>query len=108
MKQLIKPTFAMSFVLLLTGLVPSVQWYMPLFGLISLAFSGILGVLVLGSEDRDYLSQLELVRIEHSKLKTLLDIEAHKFESQVKQIEELQTRVSKAIAENRELAGRLQ
>lgn len=100
MKQLIKPTFITSFILMLSGLVPDVVWYMPLFGIISLAMSGIMGVILLGSEDRDYLAQLELIRLEHAKAVELVATHEKKYE-------ELKTQISKAISENRDLLGRI-
>lgn len=85
---------------MLSGLVPGVVFYMPLFGIISLAMSGIMGIIVLGSDDREYMAQLELIRLEHAKAVELTDIAAKKYA-------ELENRISKSISENRELAGRL-
>lgn len=100
MKTLVKPTFISSFILMLSGLIVDVQWYMPLFGIISLAMSGIMGVTLLGSEDRDYLSQLELIRLEHARAVELANNAEKKYE-------ELKTTISKAISENREILGRI-
>lgn len=100
MKNLIKPHIVSSFILMLSGLVPGVPFYMPLFGLISFALAGIVGVVLLGAQDRDYDATLELIRLEHLKAQELLEQHRGKYT-------DLETRISKALSENRELAGRL-
>lgn len=92
----IRPLIVGSFLLILSGLVPTVQWYMPVIGLTSLTLAIIMGVKILGSQDKDYNAQLELIRLEH--LKVLTDLQSYKT-----QAEEAAARASKAVAELRGL-----
>ena len=107
MKALIKPTLVMSFILMLTGLVPEIDVVMPILGFLSMVVWGLVGVFVLGAQDRDYDSQLELIRIEHLKASEVANVAIKLISDHHKKYEELESRVSKAISENRELAGRL-
>lgn len=100
MNKLLKPTFVMSFVLVLTGLIPQVPFYMPIMGLVSMLAAGAMGVELLGSEDKNYESQLELVRLEHLKAHDLLDLHRKKYE-------DLLNQVSKGVSDLRSEAGRL-
>jgi hypothetical protein len=97
----------MSFILMLTGLVPEIPSQMPILGFLSLLACGFAGVSILGSEDRKYDHQLELIRLEFYKAKVWSDQAEHDYKVHAEKLAELEGRVSKAISENRELAGRL-
>ena len=100
MKSLIKPMIILSFLLILTGIVPTISLAIPILGLLSMAGWMAVGVLVLGSEDRNYEAQLSLIRLEHVKAQELLSAHAKKYE-------ELANLISKAISENRSIQGQL-
>ena len=100
MKNLIKPLIVMSFAVMCSGLVPGVHIAMAIIGLVSTLSILLSGIFMLGSEDTNYMNQLELIRLEHKVAKEMNDLHA-------KKLEELENRVSKALAENRALEGRL-
>lgn len=100
MKQLIKPLIVLSFMVMCSGLVPGVNIGMAVLGFAALVVTGFAGVYLLGSEDREYQQQLELIRLEHAKAVDLSNQRLAKYE-------ELELRVSKALSENRDLTARL-
>lgn len=100
MKKLIQPFFAASFLLMATGLVPGVPFYIPIIGLLATALIGVMGVHILGSQDKEFDATIELMRLEVKRCAETHDLD-------VKKMEALTNTISKALSENRELAGRL-
>lgn len=107
MKALLKPTFVMSFILMLTGLVPGIAVYMPILGFAAWFSCLVSGVWILGGEDREYEAQLELIRLEKLKIDEICKSTLAKYSSVTKDYEDLKTQISKAISENRTLAGQI-
>lgn len=112
MKTLVKPLMVLSFVVMCAGLVPGVPFAMAVLGFASMALTGAAGVFLLGSEDRDYLSQLELIRLEHAKAVDLttmtLNHATNRLEAAQKAVNdaekkftEIENRCSSALAEVR-------
>jgi hypothetical protein len=122
MKTLIKPLIVASFLVMCSGLVPGVDIAMSWIGFLALCACGSSGIVLLGSEDLVYESQLELIRLEHKAIQSykqqeLWDMDvrlnrikldhAKQMADATKKYEELELRVSKALSENRDLAARL-
>lgn len=107
MKTLIKPMFGASWVLVLSALAPNVPFYAPLLGFASLVVIGIMGIYILGIEDREILSQLEQMRLKVLQVEQIRDGLFRNYDEFVKKQQEIETRVSKALADVRTEAGRL-
>lgn len=96
MKTLIRPTWIISVCMMLAGAIPTTPWLLPLIGLALAMWVGWMGLQVLGSEDKDFLSTLERMN---------LAVQAAK-EAQ-KNAEDAAARASKAVSDARSEISRL-
>lgn len=107
MKSLIKPFFAASFLLMASGLVPGVPILMACIGFMAFVAIGMFGIHLLGSQDKEFDSMIQLMRLEVLKAKEVEGSIARQNVDFLKKHEEMENRVSKAISELRSESARL-
>lgn len=103
LKTLIKPTWILGVLVIIAGTYPQTPWYIPFLGACLVVYAGWVGLTVLGSEDKDFNSQIEQMRLAVLQAREAAD----QARAAVKAAEEQANRASKAVSEARSEVSRL-
>jgi hypothetical protein len=67
MKQVIKPMIVASFLLTAVPVVPGISWYCGVAGLLSLIATYVAGLIIYGTEEKDWTQAMHLLEMSRQK-----------------------------------------
>lgn len=103
LKNLIKPSWILGILVIIAGTWPQVPWYIPFLGACLVAYVGWVGLQIVGSEDREFNSQIEQMRLAVLKAEEAAGLA----KASVQKAEEAANRASKAVSDVRSESSRL-